>query len=44
VKKTTVYNGMKYLVVVSYLERRVGKILESARDKVFEDFESVFEV
>jgi hypothetical protein len=27
VKKTTVYSGSKYLIVISYIERRITKIL-----------------
>ena len=35
---------MKYLVVIYYLEKRITKILKSAKDQVFEDFESVYQV
>lgn len=44
VKKTTVYAGMKYLVIVYYLEKKIEKILKQAQDEVFEDFELIYQV
>ncbi len=36
--------NMKYLIVISYMERRITKIIHQAKDEVFEDYESIYEV
>lgn len=44
VKTTTCYGKTKYLVIVSYLEKRIQSIMAQSKDEVFEDFESLFQV
>jgi len=42
VKKTTYYNGKKFLVIINYIERKITKILNESIDQVFEEYESLY--
>lgn len=42
VKKTAMYKGIKYLVVIYYMEMKIKRILKASKDEVFEDYELVY--
>ena len=44
VKKTTYFNGRKFLVIINFIERKIRKILPVSIDQVFEEYESLYQV
>lgn len=43
-KKTTYFEGVKYLVIINYIERKIDKILPNSVDHVFEEYEILFQI
>jgi hypothetical protein len=43
-KKTTYFDGIKFLVVINYIERKINKILPDYVDHVFEEYEILFQL